>query len=230
MPADQAGPAPRRGIPLWVILVGGGGLALFLYMRYRNNAATSGSTLGAGTTGVVTDPNTGLPVDPLTGLPYVTQPTNTPISMSAWISQAYSALVAAGVDPAAASQALYDYTNAQSLSSQEASIIDKALGLAGYPPQTLPFFGTVPTTGPTKAPATSGFITTTVWEKLTAAQKALYYAITTSNGAHGYLPIGTPLPTGAKLGYPGAPVARFGATSGLTAPTKNPDIGTRKAA
>jgi hypothetical protein len=203
---DQSSAPRGGGIPLWLILVAGGGLALFLYLRSRRNAATSTTTSpGAG---VVTDPNTGLPVDPLTGLPYVTQPTNTPQTLSDWASNAFKVLTANGVDPAAAAQALYDYTNAQQLSSTEAGIIDKALSLAGYPPEQLPFNGTVPTTGPTGKPPASGFITSAAFQHLTRAQQALYYAITTANGAHGYLPIGTALPSGAKLGYPGNPAGQ----------------------
>ena len=140
MAVDQS-PVPGRqgGIPLWVILAGGGGLALFLWWRNRQSSSGTQQPL---VPGVVTDPTTGLPIDPLTGLPYVTGGGTQTTTLQQWATTAYNDLMMqGGANAAAISQALYDYTNGNVLSDAESVIIHKALAAAGQPPQQLPFLG-----------------------------------------------------------------------------------------
>lgn len=156
MPADSdPRPPGKGGMPLWLILAGGAAVAVFLYVRHRSNAASSQlNSAGLGTTGVVTDPNTGLPVDPLTGLPYISGggSQQSGQTLAQWAASAEQVLVQNGISPALAGKAIYDYTSSNQLDSQEANAINIALGKIGFPPITLPFLGTVPTTGPTTTP------------------------------------------------------------------------------
>lgn len=153
---DQAGPAPKKGLPLWVIIAGGAGIGLFLYMRRKNAAAASGaaSSGSALVPATVTDPNTGLPVDPLTGLPYTTTPTAAPDNNS-WGLGAEQWLTAHGVSGSLASKAIYDYLNGNLLDANESAAIDKVLsGGYGFPPNELPFGGNpvLPKPTPTAPP------------------------------------------------------------------------------
>ena len=135
---DQAGPAPKGGIPLWLIIVGGGAVALFLFMRARSGQATG--TGGSLVPGVTTDPNTGLPIDPLTGLPYVSNP-QSPATNESWFNGALQWATTHNISPSLANQALYDYINGQLLNGNESGVIDKILGGYGAPPTPLPFGG-----------------------------------------------------------------------------------------
>lgn len=144
---DQASAAPRKGFPLWVILVGGGALAFVLW---RNKGSLSGQTAQPLVPAVATDPNTGLPIDPLTGLPF--QGTSTqPQSITDWISKAEAWAAGQGhLNAGLVSKALYDYTNGNQLNEQEAGVLQKILTAVGYPPILLPWngpTGTNPTSG-----------------------------------------------------------------------------------
>lgn len=157
---DQGGPAPKKGLPIWVILGGGGAVGLFLYLR-RRSATTAGTTSPL-VPGVVTDPNTGLPVDPLTGLPYLSNPTSPPTN-EGWFSAAAAWATRNGISPSLANQALYDYINGQVLNANESNVIDKILGGYGYPPTPLPFGGTPVLPKPTPSPpvtSAKAYITT----------------------------------------------------------------------
>lgn len=148
--ADQPGPAQGgKGLPLWVIIGGVVAVAGFLYFRHRS--AASQAAIGTGTPGVATDPNTGLPIDPLTGLPYITNPT-TPQTNDTWATAAEQWAVTHGIGAALANQAIYDYLNGNSLSTQESDILNKILSGFGFPPDILPFFGHPSQPKPTPAP------------------------------------------------------------------------------
>lgn len=142
------------GIPTWVFIAGVGAVVVFLYLRKRSSSAADSAALqgpiGGGVTGQVAggavDPYTGNLIDPYTGQPYTavgSNPSQTS-DLSAWITTAERDLISAGYSPAAIAQAIYDYTNGNQLSAQEAGIINKALQLAGFPPVNLPFLGTPP--------------------------------------------------------------------------------------
>lgn len=93
------------------------------------------------------DPNTGIPyalegpIDPTTGIPYsqetgsttTTTPTPTP-SASSWLSGALSSLEANGVATSHAQQVLGAYLSGQSLTPDEVSIVEQAVGSAGPAP------------------------------------------------------------------------------------------------
>lgn len=134
---DQGAAAPRKGLPLWVILAGGGALAFVLW-RYRGTSAATQQPL---VPAVATDPNTGLPIDPLTGLPF--QGTSTqPQSLTDWISKAEAWAAGQGhLNAGLVSKALYDYTNGNRLNEQEAGVLQKILTAVGYPPILLPWNG-----------------------------------------------------------------------------------------
>lgn len=147
------------GIPTWVFIAGVGAVVVFLYLRRKSSAAPA-SDLGSpisGTTqvaGGAVDPYTGSMIDPFTGQPYTSVGGNTPQgqTLSDWITAAEKALLTAGYSPAAIAQAIYDYTNGNQLSAQEAGVINKALGLVGFPPVNLPFLGTPPAPKPAPKP------------------------------------------------------------------------------
>lgn len=148
--APSTNPATRKigPFPLWVWIVGVGGVALVLY-RKRAAAGQPQAQLPTPIGGAV-DPATGLPTDPVTGLPFNTsQPSTVNMTLTDWVAHAFKALTGAGVSPALANKALYDYAQGNSLSDPEAGAINKALGLVGMPPVTLPFFGNIPTSGGT---------------------------------------------------------------------------------
>jgi hypothetical protein len=185
-------------LPVWLVLGGVGVVVVVLYMRHKSSATTSTNTSQPLVPAVTTDPNTGLPVDPLTGLSYaVSQPTG-PIDINAWITQAENALVAHGYSPALASQALYDYANENQLSTAEAGAINQAFKLVGFAPgPPLPFLGTPPappSPTPIKPPR---FLTPVDWRHLSPIKRLDWRAVVTSGGAHGYLPQGSALPSGA---------------------------------
>jgi hypothetical protein len=142
------------------------------------------------------DPSTGGILDPLTGLPYLTSQgsaASSTLTLSGWITAAQAALKNAGYAPALVEQALYDFTNGNTLNTAEGGVIDKALGLVGSPPNLLPFRGTVPTQPgqTTNAP----FITVAAWQKLSKAAQAKWQRYTTPHGAHGYIPVGAVINT-----------------------------------
>ena len=135
---DQGAAAPKKGFPLWIILAGGGAVALFLYLRRRSS--TSAQTAQPLVPAVVTDPNTGLPIDPLTGLPF--QGTSTqPQTMTDWIGKAEAWALGKHLNSGLVNKALFDYTNGNRLGPREAAIIDQILSAVGYPPDLLPFKG-----------------------------------------------------------------------------------------
>ena len=128
---DQAGPAPKGGIPLWMILAGGAAVGLFLWYRNRQTASTAGAPGTALVPGVATDPNTGLPIDPLTGLPYITTPTQAP-TLQSWATGAEAWLSSHGVSPTLANKTVYDYINGQLMDARELGALNKLLGGFGY--------------------------------------------------------------------------------------------------
>lgn len=150
------------GIPTWMFAAGVVGIAAFLYFRHRSSSSGTSDALtgpiGGATTqtaGGAVDPYSGQLIDPFTGQPYGSVGANTPQgqTLAGWITAAEKALITAGVSPAAIAQAIYDYTNGNQLTTQEAGIINKALGLVGFPPVNLPFLGTPPAPPkPTKPP------------------------------------------------------------------------------
>lgn len=151
-PAQGSGPTRKVGpFPIWIWIVGIGGIALVLRSRAKGQAAAPAPLTG----GVTVDPNTGFPVDPLTGMPFTGTAANTTApTLQDWIGKAYGALTAQGVSPALANKALYDYSSGNALDTAESGAINKALGAVGMPPITLPFFGTIPSNGgqPTPTP------------------------------------------------------------------------------
>lgn len=194
---DQGAAAPGRGIPLWVWGAGVGAVVLFLYLRRRQGASTVQTPISGG---VVTDPNTGFPVDPVSGLPFVTSQPTTTTDLATWAQNAMKALVGAGYSPALASQSIYDYQVGNQLNAQESDAVNKALGLVGFPPISLPFFGNIPPTPGNVAPKRPPFITYPAWRALAASARKLWAPITTAGGAHGFIPQGWALPAGAKWG------------------------------
>lgn len=160
MAADRASGPPQAGggpSPMVKYALIGGALivAYILYSRYKGSGA-SASTISpsglASTPGPYQyDPSSGQVIDTQTGLPVLTsQPTNGTNDLTNWVSAAFKAVVGAGVDPGAASGALYNYTNGNPLTAAQGGIIDKALGLVGMAPgDQLPF-------NPTPAPTPPG--------------------------------------------------------------------------
>lgn len=169
MANDSAAGAPQKpgsgsgtifGIPyLYVGAAGVGVVLLWFYLRNRGSAAGGTSSGGAvsadsapgllGGTSFSTDPNTGAPIDPTTGLPFLTSQGGAGTgTIDAWVKSVEGALTGLGYAPALISQALYDYTNGNPLSDQEAGVINAGLGKVGYPPNLLPFFGNVPNLPP----------------------------------------------------------------------------------
>lgn len=184
-PPAPASKSPAGGkigpFPIWVWIVGVGAVALYLHSRNSANAAAA--TLPTPIAGV-TDPNTGLPVNPSTGLPYTTsQPGTVADDLTTWLGGAFAALTKAGVDPALANKALYDYSQGNALDNTEAGAIDKALGLVGMPPQNLPFFGSIPTAPKVPKPVTpQTLISRSTWLHLTKAVQGLYAPTEYSSG------------------------------------------------
>lgn len=137
--------------------VGVGAIVLFLYLRNRSAANSANSAITNPNVAPVVDPNTGQVLDPLTGLPYLTSQASSASStqtMSGWLAAAEAALANAGYSPALVEQALYDFSNGNTLTNQESGVINRALGLVGSPPNLLPFLGTVPNPQPPAKPPT----------------------------------------------------------------------------
>lgn len=143
--------------PLWVWLVGVGGVGIWYYRRQQAAAASPATnTLAGGTlAGVGPDgsiaagvPSTGT-VD-TSGGTNATSPTPT---LQDWANAALRALASAGVSPALAEQAISDFMSGNQLNAAESNIVNRALQLAGYPPETLPFYGDL-TPHPTPSPDT----------------------------------------------------------------------------
>lgn len=150
-PPEPREPEPKGGqltkrvgpFPMWVWLVGVGGVGLWYFRRRQAAAAqpatdtlTAGAPLDSGSSGQITSPSSSASTQ----------------SLDDWRTAAFNALVKAGVNPALAEQALSNFINQNALGPLQSGAISKALGLVGPPPDNLPFYGTVPGTGPTKKP------------------------------------------------------------------------------
>lgn len=179
MPVDGSVPPPRNGGPPgakppmkkstrnWLLIGGLGAAAIVIYMvmRARSNAATTGTT----------DPN----IDPATGVPYSQEyggygatgvtpslygyvdPTtgafisgagagNTvlqPSTNASWAQQVEAYLQSLGYDPTAVGSAIGKYLTGQTLTSDQQGIVAAALGFFGQPPQGAPVPVTTPPTG-----------------------------------------------------------------------------------
>lgn len=131
--------------PAWVWLVGVGGVGLWMYRRRAAaNAQPATDTLSAGA-----------PLDTSGGSSgQISSPSSlaSTQTLDQWRTNAFNALVAHGVSPALAEQALSNFLNENALGPLQSGAISKALGLVGPPPENLPFYGTVPSTGPTQKP------------------------------------------------------------------------------
>lgn len=226
------------GIPYLYAGLGVAGVILvILYLRRQSGGGASqplsGSPVvdantGLPVQGVAIDPNTGTPIDPATGLGYLSGlggggATNT---LAGWITAAENGLKGLGYAPSLISQALYDYTNGNQLSTAEAGVIDKALGTVGYPPNLLPFFGPVPSGNVPNHPIVTTPKPTTIPQSLQNAADNLRRQVgkTAAKGAppkkiadtvlvsilkgRTKLPSGVVAPAGYKLGKDGylAPV------------------------
>jgi hypothetical protein len=145
---------------LW-IAGGGTGLVLFLWYRHSQaNAAAATSTTP--TTDPSIDPATGIPyadesgydsgydsgIDPATGIPYAdesgynTYPTTltgpgTFTNNAQWAEWAEQELNGT-IDPATLSAALGKYLTGQAMTSDQESLADQAIAIAGYPPVSGP--------------------------------------------------------------------------------------------
>lgn len=158
-PPQASGPKP---IVKYALIGGGLIVAYLLYKRYQSSggigAGTAATTTAAPGTSFAVDPSTGVPINPTTGQDFGQIASASP-SIGTWTSSAYNALVGAGVDPGAASGALYNYTNGTQLDSTQGGIIDRALGLVGQAPgDSLPFNPLPPVITPpiVKAPTPTG--------------------------------------------------------------------------
>lgn len=160
---DRAAGAPQAkgsgsgrqlfGMPLWMVGGGVGIVVVILYLRRRSAAGNAGAASGALTGGAtpVIDSATGGLIDPNTGLPYISSQTSSASgtqTLSGWITAAQAALKNSGYSPALIEQALYDFTNGNTLTTQEAGAINAALGQVGSPPNLLPFLGNIPNPHP----------------------------------------------------------------------------------
>lgn len=133
--------------PAWVWVVGVGGVGLLFYRRQQAAAAAAA---GVGTAGDTL--TAGAPMDS-SGAPIGSNGTaSTGQTMDQWRQAAFAALVHAGVSPALAEQAIDNFINRNPLGPLQSGAINKALGLVGAPPESLPFIGTVPGGGPTPKP------------------------------------------------------------------------------
>lgn len=140
MPADA--PAPAEGgflsrklgpLPLWAIIAGGAGVALFLRSRKQASQNVAGSSL-TGTTD-----STGATLSAIPG----TMTTNGGTLASgagdnnSWANQAVAFLEARGMDPLQAAAAIQAYLNGYPLSAQQQGLVDVALGGVGNAPQPI---------------------------------------------------------------------------------------------
>lgn len=188
-PQAGGGGGGPLGYPWWIWGVGVAGVIGFLWWRSRANANKGNAVLQNPTVSPVVDPSTGGILDPLTGLPYLTSQgsaASSTLTMPGWIAAAQAALKNAGYAPALVEQALYDFTNGNSLNNAEGGVINRALGLVGSPPNLLPFLGTVP--NPPVA-AHTPFLTPTDWSKLSKAAQKKWMPWVSTGGAHGYIPV-----------------------------------------
>lgn len=147
--AGAGGPLQRKvgPFPVWVWLVGVGGVALYMHRRSQA-AAAAASGVGTNTDTL----SAGAPMD-ASGAPFGSTGTAaTGQTLDQWVAAAFAALIHAGVNPALAEKALSDFVGQNSLNDSEANAISKALGLVGAPPTLLPFYGNIPSSGPTKKP------------------------------------------------------------------------------
>jgi hypothetical protein len=165
--SDEGGSGFSRKIgplPMWVWVVGVGGVVLFIYYRKKQAGTTGGGLAGLfggaaatspgtvsptstdGSGAVNWDPNTGLPIDPTTGLPYLNAVSSqgSQATLQGWVTSAEAAAKSMGLNPAAVEKALYDFTNGNALDTREEATLEKILGKVGQPPDLLPFFGTIP--------------------------------------------------------------------------------------
>lgn len=144
---SSSNPATRKvgPFPVWVWVVGVGAVAIWYYRRSQSQSQSPASLPGV--TGTTSDTGGGL-------LPDVSGVTSPP-TLEDWAQRAEAALVKAGVSPANASGAVYDYINGNQLSSTERNIIDRALRLIGFPPTLLPIPVIAPP-HPTPKPVTHG--------------------------------------------------------------------------
>ena len=147
-------------LPMWLIILGG--IALLYYYESRKKAGSSATATGANQQ---TDPagNIGS-IDPATGYVYGTPEdtaalasnnagtggaatgttgtgagggASTYVDNNAWASAAINALVARGIDPTSANEAITEYLAGQALTSQQQADISMAIDSVGSPP-TLP--------------------------------------------------------------------------------------------
>ncbi len=147
---SSSGVASKRigPFPLWIWVVGAGGVALYFYRR--NNAGGSPASL-PGNTGTTTGGGVdgGLGLSP--AAPAVEQPT-----VNDWAQKALAALVHLGVNPGRANDAIYRYIQGGQLNAIQSNIVSRAIQLVGYPPEVLPFYGVFPAPPKPSVPGHSG--------------------------------------------------------------------------
>jgi hypothetical protein len=137
-PPDEGGAAPKKGIPIWIIIGGGLVVAYIIYRSRQNAAAQSSIYPGMGVTTTGTD--TG--VNPVGGTAVV------PKTMADWIAAAEAWARGNNFGAGLASQALYNYTHGLTLTAAQKNFIEKVIAGTGYPPDLLPI-KSAPDTNPT---------------------------------------------------------------------------------
>jgi hypothetical protein len=121
--AKPIGPLP---LGVWAG-VAVGGVALGRWWQSRNGAPAQGAApllVGGGGTGVAIDG---------TAPPVAEADDNI-----AWSRRAAAALIAEGYDPTLVQRALGNFLGGYELTAQEDAIVDRAITIAGYPPEAVP--------------------------------------------------------------------------------------------
>lgn len=150
-PPEQQGSGLSRKVgpfPLWVWVVGVGGVALYFY---RRNAAASST--GAQLPGV-TDTTTTSPGVDLTGQP-LPGGTSGALSTADWanaVRAAFKGGTLGNFNAGLVEQSIYDFLAGNTLNAQESNVISTALQKVGYPSDVVPFYGTFPTHNTTPPP------------------------------------------------------------------------------
>lgn len=127
---------PAGPLPVWGWLaVGGGGYLVWRHFSGQSNpsSSTSAATPAPDATGPTDASGVGIPstgTATTSGLPQV----NDPGTIGDWASNALNALISAGVNPTAASNAVNAYINGQPLDLNMQALINRVLQIMGSPP------------------------------------------------------------------------------------------------
>lgn len=181
-------PVPRKPVNKKLLLGGGAAVTVVGYIWYKRKAAASAATATtADNSGNTTDTSEDA-IDPATGMPYseegtavgspygqlsgltynpatgtytsTSQTSSSPVDNSQWVQNAQAYLTGLGEDSTSVADALGAYVTGGTLSSDQQSIVQAALGAIGNPPSPVTNASYASNTGQSGA---SGSSATSSW-------------------------------------------------------------------